>query len=78
MGTVERFDGSYRATSDRGRSLGVFEDLDSAQGAIDRQARRRPRQVGRWGIAIALLWGIIGGATAVALVLLISIAGAGG
>ena len=78
LGTVERLDGTYRATNARGRSLGVFDDLDSARGAIDRQSHRRPRQAGGGGVAIALLWGVIGGATVVALILVISIASAGG
>jgi hypothetical protein len=78
LGTVERIDGSYRATSARGRGLGVFDDLDSARAAIDRRAQRRPRGADRVSLVTALLWGVIGGATAVALVLLVTILRMGG
>ncbi|MGB3911305.1 MAG: hypothetical protein WBL06_12610 [Pseudolysinimonas sp.] len=78
LGTVERIDGSYRVTSARGRELGVFDDLDSARAAIDRRAQRRPRGAPGVRVVTALLWGVIGGATAVALVLVITIFRMGG
>jgi hypothetical protein len=77
VGTVERIDGSYRAMSARGRSLGVFDDLDSARAVIDRRAERRAATSGV-PVVTAVLWGVIGGAATVALVLVVVLFNMGG
>ena len=77
VGRIERIDGSYRAWNGRDRSLGVFDDLDSARGVIDRQVERRAGVPGV-SVVTALLWGVIGGATTVTLVLVIALFRTGG
>lgn len=78
VGSVERVDGSYRATSARGRQVGVFDDLESARAVIDRRAERRAARPTGVSVVTAVLWGVIGGATAVALVLVFALFRAGG
>lgn len=78
VGTVERVDGSYRATSARGRSLGVFDDLDSARAVVDRRAERRAATPAGVSVVTAVLWGVIGGAATVALVLVVALFRQGG
>lgn len=78
VGTVERTNGSYRAVSAVGRELGVFDDLDSARAVIDRRAERRAAAPAGVSVATAVLWGVIGGAAAVALVLVVALFGVGG
>jgi hypothetical protein len=78
VGTVERVDGSYRATSARGRSLGVFDDLDSARAVVDRRAERRAATPAGVPVVTAVLWGVIGGAATVAVVLVIVLFNVGG
>jgi len=77
VGTVERIDGSYRATSARGRGLGVFDDLDSARTVIDRRAERSAATQGV-NVVTAILWGVIGGTATVALVLVVVLFRTGG
>jgi hypothetical protein len=78
VGSVERVNGSYRATSARGRQLGEFDDLDSARAVIDRRAERRAAASGGVGVVTAVLWGVIGGAATVALVLVVVLFRTGG
>jgi hypothetical protein len=78
VGTVERVEGSYRATSARGRGLGVFDDLDSARAVIDRRAERPAVAPARVSVVTAVLWGVIGGAATVALVLVVALFRTGG
>lgn len=78
VGSVGRVNGSYRATSARGRELGVFDDLDSARAVIDRRAERRAEAPAGVGVVTAVLWGVLGGAAIVALVLVVVLFATGG
>lgn len=77
VGTVERLDGAYHATNAAGRALGSFEDLASACDVVEGTQRRAGiRRANR--VIIAVLWGIIGGGGAVALLLVIALFQMGG
>lgn len=77
-GMVERRSGSYHAMNSRGRALGSFADLDSARHVIDRGDQSRSSITREVRLATAVLWGIIGGAASVALVLAIALIRAAG
>ncbi len=78
VGRVERVNGSYHATNARGRELGSFDDLDSARAAIDGGPGRRPGVPRAGRVVTAVLWGVIAGGTAVAVVLVVALFRAGG
>lgn len=77
VGTVERLHGAYLATNSTGRRLGSFEDRDSACDVVEGTQRRAGIR-GADRVVIAVLWGIIGGGGAVALLLVIALAQGGG
>lgn len=77
VGTVERLSGAYHATNASGRALGSFDDLDSACDVID-GTQRRPVVSRTDSVVKAVLWGVIGGGAAVALLLVIALFRVGG
>jgi hypothetical protein len=64
-GMVERLDGAYGARDARGRTLGSFDDLDSAREAIDGAGTPRSEIRHLTGLMIA----VNGGVAAIALAL---------